>query len=93
MVLPRFYATAVDCAHEVIKGESRIKGKLAKFSKINKRGVLNRFGRVAKNEKINKQGVPFIRNSRAYQEQIQSLKEACRTKGAMISKLLDTLKT
>ena len=37
--LPRLHATTVDCAHELINGESGIKReeKLAKFYKINKR--------------------------------------------------------
>ena len=35
VALPRFHATAVDCAHELT-------GRLAKFSKINKRGVLDK---------------------------------------------------
>ena len=37
VALPRLQATNVDCAHEVIKGESVIK-------EINKRGVLNKVG-------------------------------------------------
>ena len=48
MALPRLHATAVDCAHELIKRESGIKGRLAKFSKINKRGVLNKVGEGGK---------------------------------------------
>ena len=39
--LPRLHATTVDCAHELIKGESRVKGEAGK---INKRGVLNKVG-------------------------------------------------
>ena len=31
MALPRFHATAVDCAHELINGESGIKGKAVKI--------------------------------------------------------------
>ena len=30
MALPRLLATAVDCAHELIKGESGIKGEAGK---------------------------------------------------------------
>ena len=30
VVLPRLHGTAVDCAHELINGESRIKGKAGK---------------------------------------------------------------
>ena len=48
MALPRLHATAVDCAHELINGESGIKGMLAKFSKISKRGVLNKVGEGGK---------------------------------------------
>ena len=42
MTLSRLHATAVDCAHELIKGQSGIKGGLAKSSIINKWGVLNK---------------------------------------------------
>ena len=42
VALPRLHATAVDCAHELINGESGIKGEAGNFSKINKRGVLNK---------------------------------------------------
>ena len=38
--LPRLHATAVDCAHELINGESGIK--------VNVRGVLNKFGEGGK---------------------------------------------
>ena len=38
VTLRRLHATAVDCAHELINGDS------PKFSKINKRGVLNKGG-------------------------------------------------
>ena len=31
MALPKLHATAVDCAHELIKGESRIKGEAGKI--------------------------------------------------------------
>ena len=49
MALPRLHTTAVDCAHELINGESgEKKGRLTKFSKINKRGVLNKFGEGGK---------------------------------------------
>ena len=45
MTLSRLHAIAVDCAHELINGESGIKGGgggMAKSSNINKRGVLNK---------------------------------------------------
>ena len=48
VALRRLHATAVDCAYELINWnkwdgiKSGIKGNLAKFSKINKRGVLNK---------------------------------------------------
>ena len=49
VALPRLHATAVDCAHELVNGESGIKGRgLAKSSKINKRGVLNKVGEGGK---------------------------------------------
>ena len=48
MALPRLYATAVDCAHELINEKSGIKGGLAKFSKINKRGVMDKVGEGGK---------------------------------------------
>ena len=64
MALPSLHANAADCAHELINGESGIKGRLAKLSKINERGVLNKVGEGAKNGIINKPGVPSIRNSR-----------------------------
>ena len=31
VALPRFHATAVDCAHELINGESGIKGEAGKI--------------------------------------------------------------
>ena len=61
MALPRLHATAVDCAHELINGESGIKGEA---DKINKRGVLNKVGEGGKNGIINKRVVPSIRNLR-----------------------------
>ena len=48
VALPRLHATAVDCAHDLVNGESGIKGRLVKFSKINKRGVLNKVGEGGK---------------------------------------------
>ena len=48
MTLSRLHAIAVDCAHELINGETGIKGGggggggMAKSSNINKRGVLNK---------------------------------------------------
>ena len=50
LALSRLHATAVDCAHDLIKGVSEIKGRLAKFSKINKRGVLNKVGESGKKQ-------------------------------------------
>ena len=44
VALPRLHATAVDCAHERITGSLEQKERLAKFSKINKQGVLNKVG-------------------------------------------------
>ena len=61
VALPRLHATAVDCAHELINGESGIKGEA---DKINKRGVLNKVGEGGKNGIINKRVVPSIRNLR-----------------------------
>ena len=46
VALPTLHATAVDCAHELINGEFGIKEEADKFSKINKRGVLNKVGVV-----------------------------------------------
>ena len=43
VALPRLYATAVDCAHELINVESGIEDEV-KFSKIDKWGVLNKVG-------------------------------------------------
>ena len=50
VALPRLHATAVDCAHKLINGESGINrgGELAKCSKIHKRGVLNKVGESGK---------------------------------------------
>ena len=31
VALPRLHATAVDCAHELVDGESRIKGEAGKI--------------------------------------------------------------
>ena len=51
MALPRLHATAVACAHELINGESGIKGRgLAKSFKINKWGVLNKVGEGGKKQ-------------------------------------------
>ena len=62
MALPRLHATAVG------------KGRLAKFSKINKRGVLNKVGEVGKkNGIINERGVSSIRNSRVESTMEQNL--------------------
>ena len=47
MALPRLYATAVDCAHELINAESGIEDE-AKFSKIDKWGVPNKVGEGGK---------------------------------------------
>ena len=44
VALPMLHATAVDCADELINGESTMKGRLAKFSKINEQGGLNKIG-------------------------------------------------
>ena len=41
VALPRLHATTVDFVHQLIKGESRVKGEAGK---INKRGVLNKVG-------------------------------------------------
>ena len=40
--------STVDHTHELINGESGIKGRPAKFSKINKREVLNKVGEGGK---------------------------------------------
>ena len=48
VALPRLHATAVDCAHQLINGESGIKGEAGKVNKINKRGVLNKVGEGGK---------------------------------------------
>ena len=48
VAFPRLDATAVDCAHKLIYKESGIIGRLAKFSKINKPGVLNKVGEGGK---------------------------------------------
>ena len=48
VALPRLHATTVNCAHELINKESGIKGEAAKFSKINKQGVLNKVGEGGK---------------------------------------------
>ena len=45
VALPRLHATTVDCVHQLIKGESRVKGEAGK---INKRGVLNKVGEAGK---------------------------------------------
>ena len=59
--LPRLQSTAVDCTHEVINGESGIKGEAGKIlHKINKRGVVNKAGRLAKNGIVNKRGITCI---------------------------------
>ena len=47
VALPRLYATAVDCAHELINAESGIEDE-AKLSKIDKWGVPNRVGEGGK---------------------------------------------
>ena len=44
------HATAVDCAHELIMGSLEQKERLAKFSKINKQGVLNKVGEGGKKQ-------------------------------------------
>ena len=46
VALSRLHATAVECAHELINWDK--KGRLAKFSKINKQGVLNKVGEGGK---------------------------------------------
>ena len=51
VAFPRLDATAVDCAHKLIYKESGIIGRLAKFSKINKPGVLNKIGEGGKKTK------------------------------------------
>ena len=38
VALSRLHATAVDCAHELIKGESGIKGEINKREELNKVG-------------------------------------------------------
>ena len=38
VALPRLHATAVDCAHELINGESGIKGETNKREELNKVG-------------------------------------------------------
>ena len=38
VALPRLHATAVDCAHELINGESGIKGEINKREELNKVG-------------------------------------------------------
>ena len=57
VALPWLHTTSVDCAHELLNRESGIKGeagmtvhmgRLAKFSNINKRGVLNKVGEGGK---------------------------------------------
>ena len=48
MALPRLYATAVDCAHELIKEEPGIKGEAGQILQINKRGALNKVGEGGK---------------------------------------------
>ena len=48
VALPRLYATAVDCAHELIKEEPGIKGEAGQILQINKRGVLNKVGEGGK---------------------------------------------
>ena len=48
MALHRLHATTVDCVHELINGESGIKGEAGKFSKINKRAVQNKVGEGGK---------------------------------------------
>ena len=57
VALPWLHTTAVDCAHELLNRKSGIKGeagmtvhmgRLAKFSKINKWGVLNKVGEGGK---------------------------------------------
>ena len=65
VALPRLHATAVDCAHELINGESGIKGEAGqKSSKLINGEYLIRLASVAKNRIIDKHRVPFIRNSR-----------------------------
>ena len=58
VALPRLHATAVDCAHELINGESRIKEEAGKIFQNYK------MGRAEKNAIINKWAVRSIRNSR-----------------------------
>ena len=53
VALPRLPATTVNCAHELINGESEKKWKLAKFSKIYKQGVLNKVGEGDKKTRSN----------------------------------------
>ena len=48
VALPRLHATAVDCADRLISEASEIRGRLAKFTKINRRGVLNKDGKGRK---------------------------------------------
>ena len=42
VTLTKLHATAVDCAHELINGESGIKGENGKIPKINKWRVLDK---------------------------------------------------
>ena len=51
VALPRLPATTVNCAHELINGESE--KKFPKFSKIYKQGVLNKVGEGDKKTRSN----------------------------------------
>ena len=44
VALPRRHATTVNCAQELINGESEVKGEAG----INKRGLLNKVGKGGK---------------------------------------------
>ena len=57
MAFPRLHANIADCAHELINGESGIKGGTGEIVQI-------RLRKVAKNGIINNWGVPLNWNSR-----------------------------